>query len=102
MAVDIVSFGSEDDNTEKLDAFLEAVNSGDNSHLVSFDVVLDRKPTHWEIARLSLLPLVWATACRFLWKQETPLSGWPSQRQQPPCDPDPLHFVPSKYATWPA
>ena len=35
VAVDIVSFGSEEDNTEKLDAFLEAVNSGDNSHLVS-------------------------------------------------------------------
>ena len=35
VAVDIVSFGSEEENTEKLDAFLEAVNSGDNSHLVS-------------------------------------------------------------------
>ncbi len=34
VAVDIVSFGSEEENTEKLDAFLEAVNSGDNSHLV--------------------------------------------------------------------
>ncbi|KAK9813378.1 hypothetical protein WJX73_003916 [Symbiochloris irregularis] len=35
VAVDIVSFGSEEENAEKLEAFLEAVNSGDNSHLVT-------------------------------------------------------------------
>lgn len=35
VAVDIVSFGSEEENTEKLEAFHEAVNSGDNSHLVT-------------------------------------------------------------------
>ena len=35
VAVDIVSFGSDDVNSEKLDAFLVAVNSGDNSHLVT-------------------------------------------------------------------
>ena len=35
VAVDIVSFGSDDENAEKLDAFLAAVNSGDNSHLVT-------------------------------------------------------------------
>lgn len=35
VAVDIVSFGSEEQNTEKLEAFHEAVTSGDNSHLVS-------------------------------------------------------------------
>lgn len=35
VAVDIVSFGSEEQNTEKLEAFHEAVNSGDNSHLVT-------------------------------------------------------------------
>ena len=35
MAVDIVSFGNEETNDEKLEAFIEAVNSGDNSHLVS-------------------------------------------------------------------
>ena len=34
VAVDIVSFGSDDENSEKLEAFLEAVNS-DNSHLVT-------------------------------------------------------------------
>ena len=35
VAVDIVSFGSADENEEKLEAFLAAVNSGDNSHLVT-------------------------------------------------------------------
>ena len=35
VAVDIVSFGNEETNDEKLEAFIEAVNSGDNSHLVS-------------------------------------------------------------------
>lgn len=35
VAVDIVSFGSEPENEEKLAAFHEAVNSGDNSHLVT-------------------------------------------------------------------
>ncbi|KAK9822233.1 hypothetical protein WJX81_002953 [Elliptochloris bilobata] len=37
VAVDVVAFGSEGEeaNTEKLEAFREAVNSGDNSHLVT-------------------------------------------------------------------
>ena len=37
VAVDVVAFGSEgeDANAEKLVAFREAVNSGDNSHLVT-------------------------------------------------------------------
>lgn len=35
VAVDIVSFGSDEENAEKLEAFLAAVNSGDNSHLVT-------------------------------------------------------------------
>ena len=35
VAVDIVSFGCEEENREKLEAFHAAVNSGDNSHLVS-------------------------------------------------------------------
>jgi 26S proteasome regulatory subunit N10 len=35
VAVDIVSFGHEADNEEKLAAFHGAVNSNDNSHLVS-------------------------------------------------------------------
>ncbi|GLC49806.1 hypothetical protein PLESTB_000310700 [Pleodorina starrii] len=35
VAVDVVSFGAEEDNQEKLDAFLEAVNSNGNSHLVT-------------------------------------------------------------------
>ena len=35
VAVDIVSFGSEEENAEKLDAFVQAVNSGENSHLVT-------------------------------------------------------------------
>ena len=35
VAVDIVSFGSEELNAEKLEAFVAAVNSGDNSHLVT-------------------------------------------------------------------
>lgn len=35
VAVDIVSFGCEEENRGKLEAFHEAVNSGDNSHLVS-------------------------------------------------------------------
>lgn len=35
VAVDVVSFGHEADNEEKLAAFHSAVNSNDNSHLVS-------------------------------------------------------------------
>ena len=35
VAVDIVSFGSEEENAEKLEAFVQAVNSGENSHLVT-------------------------------------------------------------------
>ncbi|GLI71681.1 hypothetical protein VaNZ11_016963, partial [Volvox africanus] len=35
VAVDVVSFGAEDENQEKLEAFLEAVNSSGNSHLVT-------------------------------------------------------------------
>lgn len=35
VAVDIVSFGHESDNEEKLTAFHGAVNSNDNSHLVT-------------------------------------------------------------------
>eukprot|EP00899_Mesostigma_viride_P011980 jgi/Mesvir1/20783/Mv07894-RA.1 len=38
VAVDIINFAGDDDetsNTEKLEAFLAAVNSGDNSHLVN-------------------------------------------------------------------
>ena len=35
VAVDVVAFGSEDTNGDKLEALIEAVNSDDNSHLVS-------------------------------------------------------------------
>ncbi|KAI9137475.1 hypothetical protein BKA69DRAFT_1110332 [Paraphysoderma sedebokerense] len=35
VAVDIVNFGEEAENTAKLEAFVNAVNSGDNSHLVT-------------------------------------------------------------------
>ena len=35
VAVDIVSFGCEEENKAKLEAFHDAVNSGDNSHLVT-------------------------------------------------------------------
>ena len=35
VAVDIVSFGSEESNADKLEAFVQAVNSGENSHLVT-------------------------------------------------------------------
>lgn len=35
VAVDIVSFGSEEANAEKLEAFHQTVNSNDNSHLVT-------------------------------------------------------------------
>jgi len=35
IAVDIVNFGEEAENTEKLEAFISAVNSNDNSHLVT-------------------------------------------------------------------
>jgi len=35
IAVDIVNFGEEAENTEKLEAFTGAVNSNDNSHLVT-------------------------------------------------------------------
>lgn len=35
IAVDFVNFGQEAENTEKLEKFIEGVNSGDNSHLVT-------------------------------------------------------------------
>lgn len=35
VAVDVVNFGEEDVNVEKLEAFVAAVNSNDNSHLVN-------------------------------------------------------------------
>ncbi|KIS69910.1 putative 26S proteasome regulatory subunit Rpn10 [Mycosarcoma maydis] len=35
IAVDIISFGEDVENEEKLSKFIEAVNSGDNSHLLS-------------------------------------------------------------------
>jgi len=35
IAVDIVNFGEEAENTEKLEAFISAVNSNENSHLVT-------------------------------------------------------------------
>jgi len=35
VAVDIINFGEETENTEKLEAFINAVNSNDNSHLVN-------------------------------------------------------------------
>ncbi|CAN6620926.1 26S proteasome regulatory subunit Rpn10p [Trichomonascus vanleenenianus] len=35
IAVDFVNFGEEGDNTEKLEKFIEGVNSNDNSHLVT-------------------------------------------------------------------
>ncbi|KAJ1566080.1 hypothetical protein HK096_002519 [Nowakowskiella sp. JEL0078] len=35
VSVDIVNFGEEAENTEKLEAFIAAVNSSDNSHLVT-------------------------------------------------------------------
>ncbi|KAJ3023247.1 hypothetical protein HKX48_003853 [Thoreauomyces humboldtii] len=35
IAVDIINFGEEAENTTKLEAFIAAVNSSDNSHLVS-------------------------------------------------------------------
>lgn len=35
VAVDIVSFGCEADNEDKLTAFHSAINSNDNSHLVT-------------------------------------------------------------------
>lgn len=35
VAVDIINFGEEAENTEKLEAFIAAVNSSDNSHLVT-------------------------------------------------------------------
>lgn len=35
VAVDIVNFGQEDDNKEKLEQFIEAINNNDNSHLVT-------------------------------------------------------------------
>eukprot|EP00493_Phyllostaurus_siculus_P004413 UN04434 len=34
VAVDVINFGEEADNTEKLEAFVNAVNRDDNSHLV--------------------------------------------------------------------
>lgn len=38
VAVDIVSFGCEEENNEKLEAFQTTVNSGDNSHLITVPV----------------------------------------------------------------
>lgn len=35
VAIDIVNFGEESENTEKLEAFLNTVNSNDNSHLIT-------------------------------------------------------------------
>ncbi|KAI9289487.1 hypothetical protein BC943DRAFT_333836 [Umbelopsis sp. AD052] len=35
IAVDIVNFGEESENTAKLEAFINTVNSGDNSHIVT-------------------------------------------------------------------
>jgi len=35
VAVDIVNFGEEGENTAKLEAFIEAINSSDNSHIVT-------------------------------------------------------------------
>lgn len=35
VAVDIINFGQDQENTSKLEAFIENVNSGDNSHLVT-------------------------------------------------------------------
>lgn len=35
VAVDFINFGEETENTEKLEKFIEGVNSGDNSHLVT-------------------------------------------------------------------
>ena len=35
VAVDVVSFGDVDENAEKLDAFMSAVNKNNNSHLVT-------------------------------------------------------------------
>ncbi|PWN26253.1 hypothetical protein BDZ90DRAFT_265211 [Jaminaea rosea] len=35
VALDVVSFGEEQQNADKLEALLESVNSGDNSHLVT-------------------------------------------------------------------
>ncbi|RHZ74147.1 hypothetical protein Glove_227g5 [Diversispora epigaea] len=35
VAVDIINFGEEAENTAKLEAFVSAVNSGDNSHLIT-------------------------------------------------------------------
>ncbi|KAI8845528.1 hypothetical protein BC829DRAFT_399569 [Chytridium lagenaria] len=35
IAVDVINFGEDEENTPKLEAFINAVNSSDNSHLVS-------------------------------------------------------------------
>ncbi|KAI9357058.1 hypothetical protein DFJ73DRAFT_821968 [Zopfochytrium polystomum] len=35
VAIDVINFGEEAENTAKLEAFIAAVNSGDNSHLVT-------------------------------------------------------------------
>ncbi|KAJ3096949.1 hypothetical protein HDU97_005424 [Phlyctochytrium planicorne] len=35
VAVDVINFGEDEENTAKLEAFINAVNSADNSHLVS-------------------------------------------------------------------
>lgn len=35
VAVDVVAFGSEETNGDKLESFINAVNSGDNSHLIT-------------------------------------------------------------------
>jgi len=35
VAIDVINFGEESENTAKLEAFVNAVNSGDNSHLIT-------------------------------------------------------------------
>lgn len=35
VAIDVINFGEENENTAKLEAFVNAVNSGDNSHLIT-------------------------------------------------------------------
>jgi len=35
IAVDVVNFGEQEENTDKLDAFINSVNNSDNSHLVT-------------------------------------------------------------------
>lgn len=35
VAIDVINFGEEGENTAKLEAFVNIVNSGDNSHLIT-------------------------------------------------------------------